>query len=501
MEQRSTATSTTIASSVLVPVDYEQVHVTRAGRYGQNWKQRLAPAVLLLSDVLLAALVSLGASVLQSVWGNGALSNVAVATMAPIVAVWVGLRALLGLYPAYGMDSVEQLRRHTYAVFTTLAVVAIFAVGFQIGDLLSRLLLLIVFLGLLFLTPAAQYSTRWAMKKGGMWGKPVIVLGHKATGIDTVDTLKRGWELGYNPIAVFDYRMVTSEESFGGLEDRQVLAGVIDLARKRGVDTAIFAMPYIRREQLAKLVSLASLNFQQVLIIPNLNGITNSAVVARDLAGTFAVEIKYNLLDPWSRRVKRVLDILGTVVGSLLISPLLAAIIVLIKLDSPGPVFYGHQRLGVGGRYFRCWKFRTMRVDAEVLLDEYLQGNPLLRAEWELSQKLRNDPRVTRVGRLLRKTSLDELPQLWNVLLGEMSLVGPRPIVEAEVMKYGDVYELYRRIKPGMSGLWQVSGRSDTGYAERVEMDASYVHDWSVWLDLVLLARTVKTVILGRGAY
>ena len=129
-----------------------------------------------------------------------------------------------------------------------------------------------------------------------------------------------------------------------------------------------------------------------------------------------------------------------------------------------------------------------------------MQNNPYLRAEWEQNQKLRDDPRITRVGRLLRKTSLDELPQLWNVLRGEMSLVGPRPIVDAEVPKYGAVYALYKRIRPGMSGFWQVEGRSDTTYDERVAMDNYYVRDWSIWLDLVILARTVRAVVLRRGA-
>jgi lipopolysaccharide/colanic/teichoic acid biosynthesis glycosyltransferase len=141
-----------------------------------------------------------------------------------------------------------------------------------------------------------------------------------------------------------------------------------------------------------------------------------------------------------------------------------------------------------------------MHADAEQLLNEFLQGKPDLQAEWEQNFKLRNDPRVTRVGRFLRKTSLDELPQLWNVLRGEMSLIGPRPIVDAEIPKYGAVYEMYRRIRPGISGFWQVSGRSDTSYAERVKLDAYYVHNWSIWLDLVILVRTVGCVMLGRGA-
>ncbi len=141
-----------------------------------------------------------------------------------------------------------------------------------------------------------------------------------------------------------------------------------------------------------------------------------------------------------------------------------------------------------------------MQLNAEQLLEEYFQTNLDLRAEWEENQKLQDDPRVTRAGRFLRKTSLDELPQLWNVLRGEMSLTGPRPIVDAEVPKYGNVYELYKRIRPGMSGFWQVSGRSDTSYVERVAMDSHYVRNWSVWLDLIILTRTVKIVLLGRGA-
>jgi Undecaprenyl-phosphate galactose phosphotransferase WbaP len=173
----------------------------------------------------------------------------------------------------------------------------------------------------------------------------------------------------------------------------------------------------------------------------------------------------------------------------------------LIKLDSPGPVLFGHRRLGAGDEHFLCLKFRTMHVDAERMLNEHLQGRPSLQAEWEQNHKLRDDPRVTRVGHFLRKTSLDELPQLWNVLRGEMSLTGPRPIVDAEVPKYGKDYELYRRIRPGMSGIWQVGGRNDMDYKERVALDSYYVRNWSVWLDIIILVRTVKTVLLGRGAY
>ncbi len=194
-------------------------------------------------------------------------------------------------------------------------------------------------------------------------------------------------------------------------------------------------MPQLQRKHLTRLAGAAGRHFRNVIVVPNLGGITNSTIVARDFASICGVEIKHNLLNPWSRVVKRALDLFAAVVGGLLIIPLLFTMVVLIKLDSPGPLFYAHKRLGTGGRYFFCWKFRTMYTDASRLLTELLQSDPDLRSEWEENHKLRDDPRVTRVGRFLRKTSLDELPQLWNVLRGEMSLTGPRPIVDAEAPK------------------------------------------------------------------
>jgi Undecaprenyl-phosphate galactose phosphotransferase WbaP len=457
---------------------------------------------LVFSDILGAVLISTVAFALQSVWGEGSLTEVARAATVPSIAVWVGLRALLGLYPGYGLDSVERLRRHVYSVCAAVAILAIPALGLQIGDLLSRLMLLLTFLGLLFVMPFAQYLARRELKRLKLWGKPVIVLGYANTGAQAVDLLEREWGLGYEPVSLFDKHFTPAGEAFTATAYADTLAEAMDVGRRRKIDTCIFATPYTRREQLADMVSIASDSFQHIMFIPNLRGVTNSAVVARDLSGTLALEVKQNLLNPWAKRLKRALDLFGVMAGGCLISPLLLTIAVLIKLNSRGPVLFVQERPGLSGDMFRISKFRTMYPDAEERMEQLFAENPLLAQEFEKHGKLRDDPRVTEVGRWLRKTSLDELPQLWNVLKGEMSLVGPRPYLVSQVPQMNGNSEIISRATPGMSGLWQVSGRSEMAFEQRVDLDMYYVRNWSVWLDLVILARTVRCALFRHdGAY
>ncbi len=202
---------------------------------------------------------------------------------------------------------------------------------------------------------------------------------------------------------------------------------------------------------------------------------------------------------PLSRAAKLLLDLTGAVSLLLVLSPLLAAIAVLVKLDG-GPVFYAHPRVGAGKRRFRCFKFRSMRQDSDAMLEHLLRTDAAAASEWGATRKLRNDPRITRIGALLRQTSLDELPQLFNVLRLEMSLVGPRPIVDSEIERYGENIACYYATRPGLTGLWQVNGRSSTTYRRRVQLDTWYVEHWTLWRDIVILARTVPAVLRRTGA-
>jgi UDP-galactose-lipid carrier transferase len=207
-----------------------------------------------------------------------------------------------------------------------------------------------------------------------------------------------------------------------------------------------------------------------------------------------------NLSRPFNRLLKMAFDQVGAAVLIVLLSPLLAAIALLVRADG-GAALFGHGRIGAGGREFRCLKFRSMVTDADVVLRRLLEADPRAAAEWRATQKLRNDPRVTRIGQFLRRSSLDELPQLFNVLRGDMSLVGPRPIVRDEVRRYGRNIEYYYAARPGITGLWQVGGRSATGYEQRVGLDVWYVRNWTPWHDIAILLRTVPAVFLQRGAY
>lgn len=195
---------------------------------------------------------------------------------------------------------------------------------------------------------------------------------------------------------------------------------------------------------------------------------------------------------------KRVLDVIIAVTAIALLWPLILMVALLIKASTDGPVIFGHRRVGLGGREFHCYKFRTMTCDAERRLQDYLKDNPAAADEWNRSRKLKDDPRVTTVGRMLRNSSLDELPQLLNVLRGEMSCVGPRPIARDEIPLYGQMAEHYLSVRPGMTGAWQVSGRSSLSYDDRVNIDANYVRHWSFWTDVMIILRTIPAVLRTR---
>lgn len=424
-------------------------------------------------------------------WGGGA----ALLAVGPVA---LALYAAAGLYGAFPLAPVQEVRTQAHATAAAFALVVALAVALGHGSPSLFLALMAVMAVALGLGPAFRLGARAAFARRPWWGCPVVVLGAGETGRQVVRALQEQPELGLRPVAALD----------DDLTKRGVLSGVpvpggVALAPRyaaAGVRYAVVAMPGVERKRLVDIVERYATAFDRTLVIPDLFGLGSLWVSARDLDGVLGFELRHRLLAPWRQALKRALDLAVAVVAAALFALPALALVALIRLDSPGPALYRQLRLGRDGRCFSCYKFRSMHVGAERRLEEVLAADPQARAEYARYAKLRRDPRVTRVGRWLRRLSLDELPQLLNVLRGEMSVVGPRAYLPAELEGMGPRHRTILRVRPGVTGLWQVMGRSRIPFEGRLDLDVHYIRNWSVSLDLYLLARTVPAVVAGRGA-
>ncbi len=456
-------------------------------------------AVLVCSD--LAALTLAGAIGLtvKVVAIHGQLDLTSYLRLWPFLLVFPFVFSLEGLYSGVALSPPEELRRATISsavIFLFLAGITVSFRGAQ--TLFTWLLFMIMILSVTFI-PIFRAIIRRRLASRSWWGYPAIVFGAGEPARRAIRTMQAEPWLGLKPVAVIDD--CTNEPFIEGVPvmrpaefDDDV---VHDFGRFYGVQALSGQLP----DDLRAMIERHSDAFSHLLVIPDMPGFSTLWVNPRSFGGILSLETHKQVLARRKRLTKRAMDIAITSVGVLVALPFIAAILAWIRLDSPGPVFFGHPRIGRGGRIFRAWKFRSMVTNGDEVLAAYLLAHPESRAEWEENHKLRDDPRVTRAGKFLRSTSLDELPQLWNVICGEMSLVGPRPIVKAEVSRYGSYFDVYTKVEGGVTGLWQVSGRSDTTYAERVTLDTFYVRNWSVWLDLCILFQTIGVVFARRGAY
>ncbi len=406
-----------------------------------------------------------------------------------------------GLYPGYGLTAPQELRKQVlsaaYAGLILTAGSALFSEELPIPG--TVLVLTIVFSAVL--APLGRTVAKYVLHHFELWGREVVILGAGNAGRRVARALQQRPLDGLHPVALFDDDPAKQGQEVEGLRVIGTLQDAQFFARVRGVRHAIVAISHASDNTLTQLLNTQGRAFKQVQFVPHIEGLPVYGVRAGSLDNLLALEVDNALHSKLNQSVKRALDLIGVVVGGVLISPFLLLLMLAIYLDSPGRVFFGHKRVGQDGEHFTTWKFRTMVPNAQAVLETHLANDPILAQEWQTSFKLQNDPRITRVGKFLRKTSLDELPQLWNVLVGEMSLVGPRPIIDEEIPRYHTAFELYKLVRPGMTGYWQVSGRSDTDYPHRVALDSFYIRNWSVWLDIVILMATVKVVLEGDGAY
>ncbi len=400
------------------------------------------------------------------------------------------------LLPAWGMSPVESLRRMvglTTIIFACLTVV-LFLTRSSLEY--SRFSMLFAFMLTVPMIPFMRMLVKRFLIQQGLWGIPVAIYGGGKAGQSIIRRLREEPGQGYYPVCVFD----DDSRLEGTMVEEVPVRGKTDSIAKN-VPVAILAMTKIDGERIAELMESSLASYLRVMIIPNLIHVPSVWATSRDLSGTPSLELSNNLLDPSKRILKRSFELGLTLATLPFWGPLYLVIGALIWLEDRESPIFKQRRVGQGAQEFDTWKFRTMVPNAEEVLERRLREDPDLRAEWEAHCKLVNDPRITKVGRFLRKTSLDEIPQLINVLRGQMSLIGPRPLPRYHYDQLpGPVRKLRERVKPGMTGMWQVSGRSDAGNEGMMRWDPYYVRNWSLWLDIVILVRTVRVVLLGSGA-
>lgn len=343
--------------------------------------------------------------------------------------------------------------------------------------------------------------TRRILNSFGLWVRPTIIIGVGSNAAEASLALGGQPEMGLQVSGFVDAGRNDGKDD-PNTYPRIPSLQIDRIAQQPGIQWVIALEHSQSRQREFWLRQLAQWGVSDVSVIPAMRGVP---LHGTDMSHFFSHEVALlrmrNNLRRWPARLtKRIFDTFAAVILLILLAPLMIGIAWLVRLDG-GPALFAHQRIGKKGKIFNCYKFRTMHVDAEHQIEQLLQKRPELRTQWESERKLRDDPRVSRAGQILRKTSLDELPQLLNVIRGEMSLVGPRPVVHSELPRFGRDVGYYLMVRPGMTGLWQVNGRSDVDYDTRVYLDTWYVKNWSLWYDLIILFKTVRVVLLRSGAY
>ena len=411
---------------------------------------------------------------------------------------WYGMRLRHYFYRKTFWYELKEILR-TLVIFSIieLAVIAFSKWYF------SRYLWLITWILAALLVPLSRMAVKWFLNKYGLWFRETWIIGSGKNAKEALAAINSERNLGFKIVGFIsaDTNVRKCDELIEGIRVIQA-----DQAWLKSIDKKMQFIVAVETEQSEVrnywLRHLMINGYRYVSVIPTLRGMPLDSI---DMSFIFSHEVmifrvQHNLAKWSSRLLKRSFDIVAALGIILILSPLLLFIFGKVKKDG-GPAIYGHERIGKDGKSFKCLKFRSMVVNSAEVLEEVLKHDPVAKAEWSASFKLKNDPRITRIGEFLRRTSLDELPQLFNVLKGEMSLVGPRPIIAAELARYNDEVDYYLLSKPGMTGLWQVSGRSDVDYNTRVYLDTWYVKNWSMWNDIAILFKTVTVVLKKDGAY
>lgn len=385
------------------------------------------------------------------------------------------------------------------AFFATIAILTMLFI-MKRGQDYSRLLLVTMFVLTVILFPFLRLKIKKILYSAGMMRRKLLIVGSGEAAVNAYNALIGEPNLGYQIVGFIDDTPKKNEVC--GFPIHTGIGKIERYIKRSSIHDIMIAKPELEKEALAHLINHIQHKAENTLFIPDISGIAVTGTELRQFfrEQTFIMEVRNNLADPLKYGTKRLLDYLaGLLIFAAFLGPMLL-IALIIKLDSKGPAILRQKRLGKNARVFYCYKFRTMFPDAEERLQNILENDSSAKEEWEKYWKLTDDPRITKVGNILRRTSLDELPQILNVILGEMSLIGPRPYLPREWDFIKEESAILHALPPGITGLWQVSGRNNQDYNFRITMDSWYVKNWSLWLDVVIFLKTFGAVLKREGA-
>jgi Undecaprenyl-phosphate galactose phosphotransferase WbaP len=445
----------------------------------------LVSLIFLLLDSLLVGSSFYLATYIRSLFANilnlGPVAWDTVFSMAQLGVLFVlGIFFFQGLYPGYGLTAVKELELMSKA--STLSFILLTTLSFLNKSFIifPRSIIVMTWLLCLVLLPVSRFLERNLLSRTKLYGLPVIVFGDGDWAKEVIRSLFRVKRLGWTPTTKIPIKEINLSKN------------------KHSSSIAILA--YEQEVPIAQKIRDLSQIFRKVVVIEATNNYGSLWVEIRDLDSFMGLEYQYHLLSKVNHLVKRITDIFASIFLLLLLCPLLLSVSILIKLDSAGPIFYHQVRLGRNFKPIIIYKFRSMVLDADERLQALLDADPAAKEMFKSHHKLVKDPRVTRVGRFIRRFSIDEFPQLLNVLKGEMSLSGPRAYLPSELEEMGNYAATILRVNPGMTGWWQVLGRHSTSFQKRLQMDEYYISNWSIWMDVYIYLKTFGVVIFGKGA-
>lgn len=486
--------------------------LVRSARQSTNSKFRIVLIGLMILDTVMVGLAfnfayeirfsQFAAWMFQEGWQDSVFYTTYIFLLIPL---WPVLFRIFKLYDPAAIFSGHQEYTNIFNA-CTIGIVLIIVLSFLDPTLtIARGWLVLAWLSSVGFVSLARFGARrvvfWA-RQNGHFTTPAYIVGANSEGLAIAEHLTSAPQFGINVIGFLDDSIPMGEEVLPGLAVHGPTWQAEKLCAKFGIERLIVATSGIDRENLLDLFKrFVNVEGVAVWLSSGMYEMLTTGVRVQDIGSMAMISVNRVRLTGINVVLKTIMDYVGAFIGLLLLSPFFLIIALIMKRTDPGPIIHRRRVVGVGGHEFDAFKFRTMVVNADEVLKQVLENDPEARTEWQSHFKLKNDPRITRIGAFLRKTSVDELPQLLNVLRGEMSLVGPRMITPEEVARYGQWDLNIHTVKPGITGLWQISGRSELTYEERVRIDMHYIRNYSIWLDLQILFWTVPSVLLSKGAY